>query len=1006
MSHAKNIRFLFAVALLAAIVPFSAFAQSSNGSISGNVTDASGGALPGVTITALNTATGLSRTAQSNASGHFDVPLLPPGAYSVSSELSGFQPVKYDRIVVNVGSDSSVNFKLTQGVSESVTVTAAAPLVDTTRSEVSSVVNEKAIANLPTNGRNFIDFVLTTPGVVRDVRLGDISFAGQRGTLNSLVIDGANNDNTFFGQALGRTGSGRAPYQFSQDAVKEFQVNTNSYSAEYGRAGGAVINVVTKSGTNEFHGSAFDFLRDRRYNANDYINTIQKPNPKPKGPYHFDQYGFSLGGPIVADKHFFFANYDGQRNSIDNPVIIPTITVPADAASQAGYQKVLAQATTYQKTQNQDVFLIKTDHELFANDHLSLRYNRQRFTGGNFENGNSSNSVGHTGDSLVQTDTLSLSNSTIISNSLFNEVRGQYAKDSEPGKANSADPEAQINQNTSQSNVRLINIGRNTFSPRETTIKRDQIADTLTDVIGTHTVKGGVDVNQDKILNYFPGNFFGSYSFNTLADFQNGIAASYLQAFAGQGTSGPVTNPNMTEYAAFVHDEWQFRPNVTINAGLRYDFQKIAQPTVQNPDAQLLAAGLDTSKVPEDHNNIAPRLGFAWTPNTASHTVVRGGYGIFYGRTPAIMIGTAHSNNGINVQTLSFTGALIPKYPAIYTSIPTGVALPKPTIFVFDPNFQNPKVQQGSLGVERALNNDLAFSVTYQYVKGSDLPRTIDINVSNPTSVTVPIYSAKAIAADPLAPSIGSATFLRYTGRPFTNFNRILEFQSSANSQYNGITLDLQKRFSNNWQMRIAYTYSKVKDDKPDATAVVPGTDDPKFAQDPLNLHGDWAPGDNDVPHRIVLSGVWSLDSYSQKMGGMSRALFGGWTISGIASWQSGQPYSAVVNTDINNDGNARNDRAPGFARNSFRLPSKFSLDPRLTKDVGLFAGARLQLIAEAFNLLNRSNVNGVRNTYYAVTNTAGVPTKLTLQDAANPFGQPTSSFGPRIMQFAAKVTF
>jgi len=997
MSHVKHMRFLFAIALLIAILPFSAFAQSSNGSISGTVTDAAGGVLPGVTVTALNTATGLSRNTVSNPVGHYDIPLLPPGVYSVSSELAGFQPVKYDRIVVNVGSDSSVNFKLTQGVSESVTVTAAAPLVDTTRSEVSSVVNEKAIANLPTNGRNFIDFVLTTPGVVRDTRLGDISFAGQRGTLNSLVIDGANNDNTFFGQALGRTGSGRAPYQFSQDAVKEFQVNTNSYSAEYGRAGGAVINVVTKSGTNEFHGSAFDFLRDRRYNANDYINTIQTP-PRAKGPYHFDQYGASIGGPIVAEKHFFFANYDGQRNSIDNPILLGVAAsqVPADAASQAGYQKVLAQSATYQKTQNQDVFLLKTDHELFANDHLSLRYNRQKFTGGNFENGNASNALGHTGDSLVQTDTLSLTNSTIITNSLFNEIRGQYAKDSEPGKANSADPEAQINQNS----IRVINIGRNTFSPRETTIKRNQIADTLTDVIGAHTLKGGVDVNQDKILNYFPGNFFGSYVFNSLADFQNGIAASYLQAFAGPGTTGPITHPDMTEYAAFVHDEWQVNPTLTINAGIRYDFQKIAQPSVKNPDAQLLAAGLDTSVVPEDHNNIAPRLGFAWTPNTASRTVVRGGYGIFYGRTPAIMIGTAHSNNGINVQTLSFSGALIPKYPNIYTSIPTGVTLPKPTIFVFDPNFQNPKVQQASLGIERALTNDIAVSVTYQNVRGSDLPRTIDINVSTPTTVTVPIVSAATGA------SLGTTTFTRYTGRPFANFARILEFQSSASSQYNGITLDLQKRFSNNWQMRLAYTYSKVKDNKPDATAVVPGTDDAKFAQDPLNLHGDWAPGDNDVPHRIVLSGVWSLDSYSSKMGGVSKAIFGGWTISGIASWQSGQPYSAVVNTDINNDGNARNDRAPGFARNSFRLPSQFSVDPRVTKDIGLFSGARLQLIAEAFNLLNRSNVTVVRNTYYAVTNTAGVPSKLTLQDSANPFGLPTTSFGPRILQFAAKITF
>jgi hypothetical protein len=354
------------------------------------------------------------------------------------------------------------------------------------------------------------------------------------------------------------------------------------------------------------------------------------------------------------------------------------------------------------------------------------------------------------------------------------------------------------------------------------------------------------------------------------------------------------------------------------------------------------------------------------------------------------------------VQTLSFTGALIQTYPNIYSSIPTGVALPKPTIFVFDPNFQNPKVQQGSLGIERGLTNDIAVSVTYQYVKGSDLPRSIDINVSNPTTVTAPIVSAATGA------SLGTATFTRYTGRPFTNFNRIIEFQSSASSQYNGLTLDIQKRFSNNWQMRLAYTYSKVKDDRPDATAVVPGTDDPKYAQDPLNLHGDWAPGDNDVPHRVVLSGVWSLDSYAEHPSGFARGIFGGWTISGIASWQSGQPYTAFTSVDLNNDGNARNDRAPGFARNTFRLPSQFSVDPRVTKEIGIYAGARLQLIAEAFNLFNRSNVNGVRNTYYAVATTGGVPTKFTLQDipTSNPFGLPTSSFGPRIMQFAAKIVF
>src|SRR5947207_7070765 len=359
------------------------------------------------------------------------------------------------------------------------------------------------------------------------------------------------------------------------------------------------------------------------------------------------------------------------------------------------------------------------------------------------------------------------------------------------------------------------------------------------------------------------------------------------------------------------------------------------------------------------------------------------------------MIGTAHSNNGINVQTLTFTGALIPTYPNIYPSIPTGVALPKPTILVFDKDFQNPKTQQASFGVEHGITNDILVGVTYQFVKGTDLPRSIDINESNPVNVTVPVFSATS------GTQIGDATFKRYSStRPFTNFGRIFQFQSTARSQYNGVTFDIQKRFNNNWQARLAYTVSKVKDSRPDATAVVPGTDDAKYAQDAFNLDGDYAPGDNDVKNRLVLSGVWSLDSYAQGLSGVAKAFLGGWSISGIASYQTGQPYTAFLSFDLNNDGNARNDRAPGFARNTFRLPAQMSIDPRITKDVGLFGGAKLQLIAEGFNVTNRSNVSGVRNTYEAVTTTGtGASlqiTKLTVQDKAgsNPFGLPTSSAG------------
>lgn len=985
--HAKLIRLVFA--LLLASMPLCVFGQSSNGSISGVVTDDTGAVLPGVTVTATNAATGTARSTVTNPQGQYAIALLPPATYTVTAELSGFQPLKLGNITVNVGTDVALNLKMKVGASETLTVTAAAPLVETTRSQVSSVVNEKSIENLPTNGRNFIDFVLTTPGVVKDTRLGDISFAGQRGTLNSLVIDGANNDNTFFGQALGRTGSGRAPYQFSQDAVKEFQVNSSSYSAEYGRAAGAVINVVTKSGTNEFHGSAFDFYRDKDLNANNYINEINK---RPKSPYHFDQYGASLGGPIVKDKHFFFANADLQRNSIDNIVIlgVPTGGYSTDAASQAALAHINDVAGTYPKEQNQDVYLLKTDSELVKNNHLSLRYNKQKFTGVNFENGNSSNSVQHTGNSLVNTDTFSANDSQIFSGSFFNEVRGQYAKDSEPGFANSADPEARV----FEKGTLVLNFGRNTFSPRETTIRRRQIADTATYVFSNHTVKGGVDINRDRILNYFPGNFFGSYTFNSLADYTNGKVASFTQAFPGPGTSGPTTNPDMTEYALFAQDEWHVRPTLTVNAGLRYDIQDVAQPSVQNPDAQLLAAGLDTSRIPKDHNNFGPRLGFAWTPESNNRLVVRGGYGIFYGRVPSIIVGTAHSNNGINVQTITFNAPNdpLPTYPNIFTSIPTGAKIPKPTIFVFDKNFQSPKTQQASLGVERGLGDDYSFGVTYQYVKGDDLTRSIDLNVGSYTLETANLSDG------------GTVQYKKYSSvRPFTNFSRVIAFQSSAHSRYNGVTFDLQKRFSNNWQARLAYTFSQVKDDRPDATAVVPGTDDAKYIQDPQDIRGDWAYGDNDVRHRIVLSGVWSLDSYAANIkSSVAHAIFGGWSISGIASYQTGQPYSAVLSNsvDLNNDGNARNDRVPGYGRNTFRLPNIFEISPRVTKDINLFYGTRLQLIAEAFNVFNFSNVNSVRNGLYAYT---AATNTLTLQTN---FRQPLTSNGERIVQLAAKITF
>lgn len=982
--------------------------QSATGGIAGMVVDASGGGLPGATITATQSDTGAVRSTTSTGNGTFRIPLLAVGNYSVAAELSNFAPAKVANVAVTVGAEATVRLVMElASVKTAVTVSAEAPLIEATKSEVSSTVNERAIQNLPTNGRNFIDFVLTTPGVVKDnFRVGDIVFAGQRGTLNSLIVDGGDNNNTFFGQALGRTGTGRAPYQFSQEAVKEFQVNSNAYSAEYGRAGGAVINVVTKSGSNDFHGSAFYYYRDKSLNAKDYTDAVAG---RAKAAYHFDQFGASVGGPMVRDRLFFFANYDGQRNQTPNTVIFPPTgaTVPTDPDSQAGFAKLQNLAASWNRKQDQDVYLIKLDGEVGAANHASIRYNRQNFTGVGFESGGQTIAFEHSGDSLVKTDTVAASFTSSFTASLFNELRGQWAKDSEPGTANSSNPEATVQQG----GATWLVIGENFFSPRETTIKRYQIADTATYLFGNHTVKGGVDYLHDNILNFFPGNFFGSYTFTSLASFNRGIPSGagerYVQAFAGAGTTGPITNPNTRDIAGFLQDEWRALTSLTFHLGVRYDRQQVAQGTVRNPDPQLNAAGLFTDVIPEDKNNWGARLGFAWTPRADARTLIKGGYGIFYGRTPAIMIGTAHSNNGINVQTLTFTGATVPTYPNRFVTPPTGGSAPAPTILLFDPRFENPKVQQASVGVEQALTNDIAVAVNYLHVRGTDLPRSTDVNIGPATVITAPIQGDGT-----------SAPFKRFAGgsaRPFLNFARVVEFQSTAESTYNGLTVEFNKRFSSNWQAKLAYTLGKVTDTKSDATAVVPqGSDDAKYASDPSDFQVDKAPGDNDVRHRIVLSGIWNLDYAGGIQNPVMRFLASGWTISGIVSFQTGMPYSFEINGDLNNDGNSRNDLVPGTTRNSQRLPSLFSVDPRITRHIPL-GPVDLELIVEAFNVFNAKNVVGLQSTQYRVVTVAGQPQLAPISSFLAPCagGQGctaqaplTASTGPRILQLAAKVTF
>ena len=998
--------------------------QGNQAAIEGTVMDASGASVPNARLTATNSATGISFDAASGADGLFSFPVLPVGTYTIVIEHPGFGTITQKDVQLTVGARLNLTFTLSVATqAQSVTITAETPMLETSRSQVTATVNDVAVQNLPTNGRNFINFTLLTPGVTLDTRTGDISFAGQRGTLNSLLVDGADNNNTFFGQSLGRTGSGRAPYQFSQDAVQEFEVNSNAYSAEMGHAGGAVINVVTKSGSNQFHGTGFEYYRDKSLNANDPINKL---NHRAKSPYHFNQFGGDLGGPISKDKLFFFFDYDGQRNTLPNLVVFG-VTPPANptANQQTALTYLKARDASWNTTQNQDVFLGKVDWVASSKELVSVRYNRQRFTGSNFESGGIRTSLEHTGASLVATDTVTGSVTSTISPTFVNVARLGYTRDNEPGQANSANPQASV---LNGGNLVLV-VGRNFFSPRFTNIHRWEGGDTISLVRGRHSIKTGFNLLHDSIANFFPGNFSGSYTFNSLEGFGcnlNGGGAAcftgpdasdfFVQAFAGSGTTGPTTQPNLMEYSGFAQDEWRVRNDLTLNLGLRYDYEGIAQPPTLNPDPNLVNNGIITNQIHNDGLDFGPRIGIAWSPR-GSKLVVRMGYGLFYGRTPAITVGTAFSNNGLNVQTLRFRGADIPQYPntkcgapvaSPSCAAPTGGKLSVPTIFAFQRNYREPDVQQGNFGVEYQVRPSMSIAVNYLWVKGTHLTRTLDVNLQGPeTPVQIGLAGTSQVF-----------TINRILkSRPIAGYSRIEQFQSTANSIYNGLTVRLNKRFTDHYQFLASYTYGKVIDDVPDATSVVPFTfDDAKMVSDPLNIRADRAAGVNDQRHRFVLSGIWDLDSYAHGLPKWQRYVLGGWELSGIFTAESGQPYSGLVNFDLNADSNQNTDRVPGLGRDTFYLPKFVSLDPRITKSVQITERVKAQFIVEAYNSLNRFNITGVSTTALSVSTKASTcqntpNPSLCLIPPLTPFQLPTSTTiingpGSRIFQLSAKLSF
>lgn len=981
-------RKLLQLVLCLVITTVAAFAQAEIGgaTLNGTVTDPTGAAVPNAKVTITSTETGLTRSMETNSTGLYSFSRVPVGSYDLTVEAQGFKATKRTGIALTVGAVATVDAGLQVGsAQETVSVTAEVPVVETTRSQTSTTVTTEQVRDLPINGRNFLDFTVLTPGVIRDpTRGGDLSFGGQRGTANSLLVDGSDANNIFFGQSTGRAGTGRNPYSFSQDAVQEFQVNTNTYAAEIGRAGGGVINVITKSGTNNFHGGAFEFYRDKALNANSWENNRRGA---PKRAYHFNQFGGNISGPVVKNKIYFFFDYDGQRNTTPNTVFLQ-VAPPSDALSQQAFQQLQPFLTSYGQALNNNTYLGKVDWDLTNNQRLSVRYNANRFVGQNFENGGFNSAAEHTGNSSVTTDNIAANHTLVIGTRGVLESRFAYTRDNEPGAANSTAPEAIIRQ----AGQVVLQIGRNNFSPRFTNARTVQVVQGYSYVTGRHSLKFGYDMDFQRIDNFFPGNFSGSFSFNSYADFASRNAATFTQAFAGANTNGPLSNPNVDEYAFFAQDSWRLSDRLTLNYGIRYDFFNYAEPKVKNPDPGLAAQALDTSRINRDTNNIAPRFGFAYKLDQSGRIAIRGGYGVYYGRTPSILTGTAFTQNGIQVQTYTLNAATggIPRYPNILSGPP---ALSRtPDIYVFAHDYTQPLTEQWSFNLESQLGRNYAVTLGYLGVRGMHLTRTRDINLFPPQLVQGTLNGSPV-------------SFLRYPGtggpsRPDTAFGRISLFDSGADSIYHGLFIQLTKRFSQSFAVQTSYTFSKAIDTKPDQTQVVVGVDDSKQVQYPTLPNLDRGRGNADITHRFVLSGIWDIDYGRSLQNPVARALLSGYQFSTITQAQSGRPYFAGVNNDPNNDGNVATDRPPFLGRNTITGPNFVIADMRFTRDIKLYENAKLQLIFEAFNVTNRANYTSINTTQYTFT----AATRAFVTNSA--FLSRTATADPRILQLAAKFSF
>jgi Carboxypeptidase regulatory-like domain len=1090
-----------------------AWAQGTvTGAVGGSVTDPKGAVIPGATVTVKNNETGKEETATSDGEGRFKVANLQPGSYTVTVNGGGFAPFTADKVTVEVGRETSLDVPLgVAGSTNTVQVTAEAPVINTTQQDFSSNINQTTINESPINGRRWSNFAILTPGATPDGTFGLISFRGISGLLNNNTVDGGDNNQAFFAEERGRT---RIPYVVSQASIREFQVNTSSYSAEYGRSAGGVTNAVTKSGTNEFHGSAFFYDRNNSWGARNplsFNSVLVAPGVfdtvgiKPEDKRY--QFGGTIGGPIAKDKAFFFFSYDQQRrnfpglsrfvqssflNTSDRCALTATagatVTTATPAVGQvlcpglggtaavaganirsggnavgkgltnAQVDTALAFLNTLSgplpRRGDNLIVLPKVDWNITSNHRFTATYNRLRWDSpaGIQTQATNTRARDNFGDDFVDSDFVNVRLSSTLTNRLLNEFRFQWGRDfeyefSQPPIA--GEPTNSVGGRSPQTFITNgFTFGIPEFLERVSfpDERRNQFADTLTYTKGTHTVKVGADINLVKDIlnnlrfsggefNYTGGTIAALNGFNAglndfIIDYTNfrtalpGTTTCYNnntrfvgRCYAGnfnQGFGVLGLTINTRDYNFFVQDDWRISSRLTLNLGYRYEYQRNPQQAAARVNPAIPQTGNRVS----DKNNHGPRIGFAYDVKGDGKTSIRGGYGIYYGRVINSTVYQALINTGTGIDvsqrqvSIAPTNALAPAYPNL---IATG-ALTTPAVNFFATNFQLPRIHQWDAIFEKEIAHNTVVSASYLGSLGQYLPNFVDVNLPGPTTfVNVNVTGGQfdgRIYRTPI-----------WTGaRPNTAFGQVQEIRSDITSKYHGLVLQFNRRMTNNLQIQSSYTLSRASDNGQTSQTFTPTFSVPFNSFD---QQGEWALSTFDRRHKFVYSMVWS-SVYKNKDNAVARALLNGWTIAPIFNWFSGARYTSNLSGSIDPtrfgfaasttpgggiNGSGGSLRFALLPRNAFHQPSIQYLDLRVSRRFPIGEKAKIEVLAEAFNFFNRTQVTGVNTTIYSFS-TSGCPVGGSLQclTANTPFQQTTGAdstlFRERQVQLAVRFEF